>query len=109
MTDKLAKEIEAFEGCMQHRAILLRTCLCVTVPLWIQVWKLRVASWSDALVRERGSLLSTIVASQGDIIQFRGGKKGDTAAAFNALAEGVALLAYCPGGVTFLGDHWEAV
>lgn len=25
---------------------------------------------------------------------------------FNALARGLALLAHCPGGVSFAGPHW---
>ena len=32
----------------------------------------------------------------------------ETAAAFNALAEGLACLAFSPGGVTFYGLHFEA-
>lgn len=27
---------------------------------------------------------------------------------FNLLAEGIACAAYAPGGITFLGLHWEA-
>jgi hypothetical protein len=54
----------------------------------------------------RASGLADIIASQGDIILYRGGKKGETAKAFNAMAEGLAIGAYQPGGVTFLGEHW---
>jgi hypothetical protein len=44
------------------------------------------------------------VASHGDDLQY-GGKH--TAEAFNKLALGLACLAYQPGGVTFMGAHWQ--
>jgi hypothetical protein len=46
-----------------------------------------------------------MIAAHGDAIMFR--EKGTTAKAFNALAEAVALLAYCPGGITIFDQHWE--
>lgn len=42
------------------------------------------------------------------IIQFRSKTKGASAAAFNALAEGLACLSFCPGGARFLVLDWEA-
>ena len=50
--------------------------------------------------------LATLLASQGDLLMFPGTKAGQTAAVFHALARGLALLSFVPGGVTFLGDHW---
>ena len=35
-------------------------------------------------------------------------RKGDLALCFNAMAQGLALLAFCPGGIVFAGHHWEA-
>ena len=46
------------------------------------------------------------VASRGDSLMFRS-RKGASAEAFNALARGLAILAHAPGGVEFLGQHWE--
>lgn len=84
-------------------ADLLRVALQAAVPLWVQ----EVQSWSTesrlAVARE----CADVVASKGDVLQF-GGKRGEAAAAFNALARGLACCAYQPGGVTFLGDHYEA-
>lgn len=40
---------------------------------------------------------------------FRSKRKGETADAFNHLAEGIACLAFAPGGVRLFGSHWEAV
>lgn len=84
-------------------AIHLRTALQVAIPLWIE--QLKGLSWDD--LTERAHRAAQIVAEKGDIIQYASTKPGETAKAFNALAEGVAVLSFCPGGVTFLGDHWE--
>jgi hypothetical protein len=40
---------------------------------------------------------------------FRGGKRGETAAAFNSLAKGVALLSFAPGGVVCFGTRYSVV
>jgi hypothetical protein len=78
---------------LDNTSLLLKLALEIAVPLWM----------------ERLCYLPfDVVAHQGDIIQFRGKKKGETAAAFNKLAEGLACLAFAPGGVKFLNCHWEA-
>lgn len=83
---------------------LLAMSLQVAVPLWIH--RLKDRPWSELTVMAAEA--SQIVAEKGDIILFKGKKKGETAAAFNALARGVAILSFCPGGVTLFGQHWEA-
>lgn len=83
---------------------LLRISLSAAVPLWID--RLRSISWP--ILEARAHEAAQIVAEKGDIIQFRGGKKGETAKAFNALAEGIAILAFAPGGVTFSDMHFRA-
>lgn len=52
-----------------------------------------------ALAREHGQY----IAEHGDDILYRG---VHTREAFAALAKGLAALAYQPGGVLFLGEHW---
>lgn len=83
---------------------LLAISLSAAVPLWIE--ELRYLSELDrnALAHEAAQ----IVAEKGDIIQYKSKKKGETAKAFNALAKGLAICAYQPGGVTFLGMHFTA-
>jgi hypothetical protein len=81
---------------------LLSISLSAAVPLWIE--QLRPLAPEQRLARASG--LADIIAEHGDIIQFRGGRKGDTAKAFNALAEGLAIGAFQPGGVTAFGQHW---
>ena len=83
--------------------VLLRCALEVAVPLWIE----RVRDWSEAERARRRAVCSQAVAKHGDVILYR--ERGKTADAFNRLAEGLALLAFVPGGVT-LGDlHFEVV
>lgn len=49
------------------------------------------------------------VAHRGDALMFTTkGRKGSTAAVFNALAKGLAAGSFQPGGVTFLGRRWES-
>lgn len=84
----------------QDNALLL-IALDAAVPLWIE--KLREVPVASRIERARG--LADIIASKGDVLQFGG--KG-CAEAFNALAESLACLAFQPGGVRFMGRHWEA-
>jgi hypothetical protein len=49
-----------------------------------------------------------LLASKGDILQFGSKKKGEAAEIFNRVAEAIAIMSFCPGGVTLFGEHWEA-
>lgn len=82
---------------------LLRITLSAAVPLW--VLRLRERPFAELL--RRAPELGQVVAEKGDVVQFKGKKKGETAAAFNALAEGLAILSFMPGGVTFMEEHYE--
>lgn len=83
---------------------LLKAALGAAVPLWISVLQKKPGTY----VLERSQVCGQVVAEKGDVIQFRGKKKGESAEAFNRLAEGVACLAFAPGGVTAFGLHFEA-
>ena len=85
-------------------ARLLQVSLSLAVPLCIE----RARRYTEQEFKKRAEVAGAIVAERGDLIQFRGGKRGRTAEAFNALAEGLALLSFRPGGVHFLGMHFEA-
>jgi hypothetical protein len=88
-----------------QRMILIET-LTVAVPLWIErIRDLGDTAARDSLVREYAADAVDAVASRGDVLQF-GGARGEAAAVFNATARGLAALACCPGGVTFLGVAW---
>lgn len=82
--------------------------MLATLEVAVPLWQMRVRTWSEDQRIERGRIVGYIVAEHGDNIMFRGPKKGDTARAFNAMAEGLAIASFSPGGVTFCGRHWEA-
>lgn len=81
---------------------MLRSTLGVAVPIWVM--ELKKLPWPA--IEKIAHESAQVVAEKGDVLQF-GGKKGEAAKAFNALAKGLAALSFCPGGVTFLGDHYE--
>lgn len=81
---------------------LLTSMVNVAVPLWIDA--LRSLSWPQRRVLAHEC--AQIVAEKGDIILYKSKKKGETATAFNALAKGIALLAFAPGGVKCFGSHF---
>lgn len=86
---------------------LLSAALGASVPLWVD--QIIREDWSDERRQREASECSTVVASKGDVILFRGAKRGETAAAFNSLAKGVALLSFQPGGVVCFGTRYSVV
>lgn len=81
---------------------LLLISLQVSVPMAIH--ELR-----ETTPEERVTLahdLAQTIASEGDNLLFRSKVKGATARVHTALARGLAIAAYQPGGVTFAGQHW---
>jgi hypothetical protein len=83
---------------------LLQAALSAAVPLNIAVFQMRPWTELEQLAKEAAQ----VVAEKGDRILFRSKKRGETAAAFNKLAEGIAVLAFAPGGVKVFGLHFEA-
>lgn len=92
---------------------LLSICLSCAVPLWIE----KVRSWtSEEREAKAHAAGHTIAYGSGAAAVATGGKERSkkkrpnqgAGEVFNAMAMGLALLAYCPGGVTFAGNHWEA-
>lgn len=93
---------------------LMRMTLQLAVPMWIT----KVRDWTPREREYAAHNAGRVVAEQGDTLQYRTKgtkrKNGDdetsqlgTARVFNELAKGIACAAFSPGGVTFLGDHWE--
>lgn len=83
---------------------LLTMTLQVSVPLWIERMKGR--SWE--YIQSRGKECAQYIAEHGDSILYRSTIPGQTACAFNRLAEGLSCLSFAPGGVDFMGMHWES-
>jgi len=103
----------------QYRMTLVEA-LRGSVPMWMAHWW----RWPPAIREARARYCGQIVGTFGDQIQWQSkghkprihhdadpptvvaGSPG-TAEAFNRLAEGLAIAAYQPGGVTAFGLHWE--
>jgi hypothetical protein len=90
--------------------------LKIAVPIWIQHW----LPWPEDHRVVRAQACAQIVTCYGDQILYKCKPHADrvidgvvvkgspgTAGAFNRLAEGVALAAFQPGGVTVFGVHFE--
>lgn len=79
----------------------LLPALCAAVPMWIN--QLRgTDDWQRvALAKEDAQR----IAAHGDALMFHS-PRGEAARSFSALARGIAIAAYQPGGVTVFGHHW---
>jgi len=80
---------------------LLTISLEVAVAIYID----EMRNWTPEERIEAARGCVEVVASHGDDLQYGGKFAAD---AFAKLACGLACLAYQPGGVTFMGTHWEA-
>lgn len=80
----------------------LRVALSAAVPL--RAHTLSTRTLAEIFDHDVTGKLSQILAEKGDVLQFGG---PGCAEAFNALAEGIARLAYVPGGVCFCGLRFE--
>ncbi|MFE3579321.1 hypothetical protein [Streptomyces vinaceus] len=83
--------------------VVLVESLRVAVPLHM----MQLASRSPVELQQVAVESATVIGSQGDVLQFRSAKRGETAKAFNSLARGLAagaLVAH--GGASFAGLHW---
>jgi hypothetical protein len=73
------------------------------------MWIDKFERWDVWSRQHRARVCADEVAAHGDVLMFKQKtSKGreSTAAAFNRLAEGIAALAFQPGGVVFAGHHW---
>jgi hypothetical protein len=97
------------------RLLTLSIALSVAVPLWIEV----VHLMSDEQRAEVAAECSAITSWGEKRDELRGrhgsgparlttGMPGEIRDVFNAMALGLAVMAFAPGGVDHLGIHWEA-
>lgn len=84
---------------------LLGIALSAAVPLWIDRIQRQGGPVEADYARAREC--SQLLAEKGDILQFKSAKPGETAHVFNRLAEAMAIMAFCPGGIKFDGMHFE--
>lgn len=84
----------------------LFSAMSAAVPLRIEALKQKGGPSDEDLKRARE--VGVLLAEKGDVFLFGGGKKGEAADLFNKVAEAVAVLAFCPGGVKLFGSTFEA-
>lgn len=88
------------------REQLFRLTVITAVPLNIADLKAKGGpndfqwDWAREFADDLGSL--------GDILQFKGERKGEAATMMNRFAYALAIMAFAPGGVTFADLHFEA-
>jgi hypothetical protein len=87
----------------------LPIALEAAVPLWIAELRL-VDDEAFARLFELAQLdeLAHVIAGGGDAVLFRSPTRGKSRDVFNAVAKGIALLSFCPGGITIFGRTWVA-
>ena len=79
----------------------LKAALCAAVPLYIEEFRKLTEEERHVIAKE----CCDLITEHGDDILYRGPK---TKEAFNALAQGIACLAFAPGGVCFVGMCFNA-
>lgn len=84
---------------------LLQITLSASIPLYIlQIKEKGEITEKDM---ERAREFSQVLGEKGDVLLFGSKKKGETAKLFNDLAWSIALLSFCPGGITIFKQHYE--
>lgn len=81
---------------------LLDIMLGVAVPMWIH----EIRHWSPQRRAEAADRCTDLTTAADVVLEPSRKEAVTTAKTFNAVAQGLACLAYTPGGVTFLGMHW---
>jgi len=87
-----------------NKMALIQTFLGAAVPLWSM--KIQAAPELYFAQSEIDRVLHTI-CEKGDLFLYRSKKSGQTAAVANDVAQAIATLAFCPGGVHTFGMHFE--
>jgi len=85
----------------------LSIALSAAVPLWIIGLKEKGGPSAEDWVwlKEAQNILTDV----GEGILYSAKKKGETAKAFNAVANAIAILSFVPGGITIFNQHWESL
>jgi hypothetical protein len=84
----------------------LKIFLLASVPL--RILALRETGGPQAHDYGRIQMFFKVLAEQGDQLLFKSAVPGRTADLANGLADAIAVLSFCPGGVTLFGEHWES-
>jgi len=87
----------------------LPTAMAAAVPLHIMQLKEKGGPNADDMAEAQKT--SGMLGERGDVLLFgpgKKGKKGECADLFNRTARAIAVLSFCPGGITIFGYHFEA-
>lgn len=85
----------------------LSIALSAAVPLWILDIKEKGGLSDNDFIEAKQ--VSSLLGSKGDVLLFGGSKKrGEVADLFNKVAKAIAVLSFCPGGITIFGQTFEA-
>jgi hypothetical protein len=85
---------------------LLAEMMRMAVILRIEELKARGGPTDDD--RKKAQETSDMLGEHGDELLFKSEKPGRTAELFNRTAHAIAVLSFCPGGVTLFGATFEA-
>lgn len=81
---------------------ILDIMLTTAVPMYIH----QLRGWSTQRRAETADRCTDLTTLADVVLEPTRKEAGTTAATFNAVAKGLACLAYAPGGITFGGIHW---
>lgn len=85
---------------------LLADMMQMAVPLHIA--RLSEKGGPSAEDMAKAQETSGMLGERGDVLLCGGGKPGECSDLFNRTAAAIAVLAFCPGGVTIFGTKFEA-
>lgn len=104
-THPCAERLADWRGLSDLSKKRLQLGLQAAVPLW-QV-EVRKKSWGE--LKSRLPILIEDLAFEGDSVFWRAKQAEKSAEIFNSLAEAIAILSLCPGGVDAFDLHFEAI
>ena len=80
----------------------------LSIAVFFQIEMIRERGGPTPEDMKKAQETSAILGEHGDILLFGGGKKGECADQFNRTAHAIAVLSFCPGGVTLFGITFDA-
>jgi len=91
---------------MENYLSNLSIALSASVPL--HILRLKEKEGPTPEDYEKCKEFSLILALKGDNLLYGSKKEGETAKLFNRLSHSIAVLSFCPGGITIFGQHFES-
>lgn len=105
-TQSARHALATFDADVTNKTVLLNGLLAVAV--YNEIATLR--RWGGLTERDiaAAQAYGEELAAHGDDLLYGSKKKGETAKLFAGLAHALAVLAFCQGGVRFLGETYQA-